>query len=86
MINNKIIYGVGTFTCALIVFFAVVEVIKYDRQQTQRSVERERKQFEKANTICGSPPIKVKPHGTSWSWGPYLEVTCSDNTKRFIRA
>ena len=41
--------------------------------------------IQRANVVCGRAPARIKMHGPSWSWGPWIEVICRDGSTRAVK-
>lgn len=66
--------GVGTWQ-------GIAAMDRADRADTRRQDAL----FDHANVVCGAPPLKIIPHGSSWNYGPWVEVICQDGTTRAVR-
>lgn len=77
------IAGIVVLVAAIVYLF--VNLIQFDNRREAKNQAADRANFARINTICGRPPLAIKTHGASWNYGPWIEVTCADGTKRAIR-
>jgi len=72
-------------TGILVIIAALVVGIHYTNLSDARAEKQEDQLFVRANTICGTPPLRIIPHNSSWSHGGWIEVRCKDGSTRAIR-
>ena len=84
-IRREILSGMAIVAVFVVLFSLLAYGLYYDSQQNEKEVKEEVRQFQLANTICGSPPRDIQTHGPGWSHGAWMEVKCKDGTVRAIR-
>jgi len=76
--------GIGVVTLFLVIAFLIIGA-HYMNVSDELEGKKEDQRFTQANTICGTPPLRIIPHNSSWSHGGWIEVRCKDGSTRAIR-
>lgn len=84
MVRSVAPWIAGVFVAAAVIALIWWGITAMNAQDAQGARD-EQAMFARANHVCGSPPLKIIAHGSSWSYGPWLEVRCADGTTRAVR-